>query len=272
MEGLPYDFACKRMEDLDHGPDEPHRHDYYTVIFALQVQGRHRIDFNEYQFQSPCLFFVSPGQVHQVLTTGVPVGFALLFTSEFLYKNNIRPEFISDLNLFRNYGESPPLAIPEQKLPRFSFLANYLYEASAGQGHEAKIVALLRLFLLESAEICSLPSSEIWHSEGADGLLRRFKRMVDQHFSQEHSVAFYADALHITAGHLNKTTKQLTGSSAKEYIQKRITTEAKRLAVFSDLSPKEIGFALGFESQAHFSSFFKKCTGQSFVQYRQQPA
>jgi len=32
---------------------------------------------------------------------------------------------------------------------------------------------------------------------------------------------------------------------------------------FTDLSNKEIGYSLGFMEPAHFSAFFKNCTGHS---------
>ncbi|MGB0430519.1 MAG: helix-turn-helix domain-containing protein, partial [Bacteroidia bacterium] len=149
-------------------------------------------------------------------------------------------------------------SIPKDN-PKFEGKSNYKFE---------KIASSLKLFLIECAETCSLPAVDLQHSQGADGLLKRFKLLVDSKFREEHSVTFFANELHITTGHLNKTIKSLTGASAKEFIQKRITTEAKRLAIYSDLSSKEIGFQLGFEDPAHFSTFFKKCTGQSFSAYR----
>ncbi|MEN8958192.1 MAG: helix-turn-helix domain-containing protein [Flavobacteriales bacterium] len=50
------------------------------------------------------------------------------------------------------------------------------------------------------------------------------------------------------------------GKTAKDYIQARIITEAKRLLYFTNLSNKEIGYELGFNEPANFSAFFKKNT------------
>jgi AraC-like DNA-binding protein len=273
-EDLEVDFAFKTMEaialETNGKPDEPHRHNFYTVIFAIDVEGKHAIDFHEYDFESPCVFFVSPGQVHQVATEGIPHGYVFLFTNDFLLKHDINPSFISDLNLFRNYGESPALKVDSQKLKKLSMHCELIaaeFEGNSNYKYE-KIASSLKLFLIECAEACSLPAVDLQHSQGADGLLKRFKTLVDAKYREEHSVTFFANELHITTGHLNKTIKSLTGASAKEFIQKRITTEAKRLAIYSDLSSKEIGFQLGFEDPAHFSTFFKKCTGQSFSAYR----
>lgn len=273
-EDLEVDFAFKSMEaiaqEFNGKPDEPHRHNFFTVIFALQATGKHSIDFHEYNFDAPCVFFVSPGQVHQVATDGLPHGYVFLFTQDFLLKHDINPSFISDLNLFRNYGESPALKVDENKLKKLETHCTLISEDFSGNSNYKfeKIASSLKLFLIECAETCSLPAVDIQHSQGADGLLKKFKNLVDKEFKDEHSVTFYATELHITTGHLNKTIKTLTGTSAKGFIQKRITTEAKRLALYSDLSSKEIGFELGFEDPAHFSTFFKKCTGQSFSAYR----
>ena len=273
-EDLETSFACKRMAAIDekrHGlSDEPHRHNFYTIIFALDVKGQHHIDFHEYEFQSPCVFFVSPGQVHQVVTQERPEGYALLFTQDFLIKNDIRPSFITDLNLFRSFGESPPLTLNKGQKEYLVRLAEFLskeYE-KGGKANLEKLGALLKLFLIECSESCQLPIPKEQHSQGADSLLKRFRDLVEKYYRKEHQVAFYAEKLYITPGHLNKSVKALTDTSAKEFVQKRITTEAKRLALFSRLSSKEIAFELGFDDPAHFSSFFKKCTGQPLTRFR----
>ena len=58
------------------------------------------------------------------------------------------------------------------------------------------------------------------------------------------------------------------GLTAKEYVQNRIILEAKREAYFTDRTGKEVAYYLGFEDPAHFSKFFKNCTGISFSEFR----
>jgi AraC-like DNA-binding protein len=60
----------------------------------------------------------------------------------------------------------------------------------------------------------------------------------------------------------------MAGLSPKEYILSQLTIEAKRMAMFSNLSVKEIGYSLGFEDASHFSRFFKQQTGLSFNDLR----
>ncbi len=93
-----------------------------------------------------------------------------------------------------------------------------------------------------------------------DNLIRSFRKAVEQDYKKEHSTTYYANSLYISPDHLNRTFKAKTGKTAKEYIQSRIITEAKRLLYFADLTNKEIAYELGFNEPANFSAFFKKHT------------
>lgn len=41
--------------------DEPHRHNYYTVLIINKAKGLHKIDFNTYELANKQIFFVAPG-------------------------------------------------------------------------------------------------------------------------------------------------------------------------------------------------------------------
>jgi AraC-like DNA-binding protein len=262
-------FGISRMEDIytdrQGAADEPHRHDYYTVLIVKEAKGEHKIDFCAYPLEERQVFFVAPGQVHQVIEEKRSRGFALTFSTQFLVESNIPLTFIESLNLFRNYGESPPLLPSKDQFDRIAHFAN---ESFALFRSDAKlkihsIGAYVKLLLIECNNICSIDPVETYAPMGGSLIVREFKLLVGKHFRAEHSVSYYADALHITPDHLNRTIKAKIGKTAKEYIQSRIVTEAKRLLCFSGLSNKEVGHELGFNEPANFSAFFKKYAGQS---------
>ena len=74
--------------------------------------------------------------------------------------------------------------------------------------------------------------------ETTNHLLRSFKQLLNKHYATKHMVADYADMLAVTSDYLNKTVKSITGKSAKEHIQSKLITEAKRTLLFSSLSNK----------------------------------
>lgn len=259
-------FAISKMEDIytkhNGKTDEPHRHNYFTVLIIKKAAGQHKIDFNTYELSDHQIYFVAPGQVHQVIETEQSVGFAMTFSNQFLVENSIPLSFIASLNLFHNYGQSPPL-LPEQKQFEIIeiFVTNIfeLFNSDATMKH-LSIGAFLKLLLIECNNICAINPVESDMDNSGNNLIRAFKTAVDENFRKEHSTTFYANELHITPDHLNRTVKSKIGKTAKEYIQARIITEAKRLLYFTDETNKEIAYELGFNEPANFSAFFKKRT------------
>ena len=269
-------FGISRTEEIydKYGgkADAPHRHDFYTVILCIEAKGQHIIDFKEYDLGERQVYFIGPGQVHQIIEEDRPQGFAMVFSADFLGENNIPLRFIDDLNLFRDYGESPPLLVDEIQLDKLKTYCKeiFAYYHGADKFKEKAIAALVELFLINCNNLCSLPFDNTQSLEAGNSILRAFKDLVEEKYKDWHSSSQYAEALHISPDHLNRSIKSLIGKTAKEYIQSRITTAAKRMLYFSELSNKEIGFELGFSEPANFSAFFKKCTGISPSQFRKQ--
>lgn len=268
-------FGISRMEDIydkrNGEPDEPHRHDFFTVLLTKSAKGIHNIDFNEYELSNSQVFFVSPWQMHQVIEHQRSEGFSMVFSEDFLAANNIPLSFIDDVNLFRDFGETPPIELSTKSLEILTVYCNQIIEFRDSEAtHKNRaIAALLELFLIQCNNICSKPENT-QQLEAGNTILRQFKQLVDKHHRTEHSTAFYASELHITPDHLNRTVKSLIGKTAKQFIQSRVTIAAKRMLVFSELSHKEIGFELGFSEPANFSAFFKKCTGKSPSEFQSQ--
>ncbi len=270
------DFGISRMEDIyarrKGEVDSPHRHDYYTVLLVKKGRGAHFIDFQEHPLQDQQVFFISPGQVHQVVEEEASQGFSLVFSSQFLASNNIPFRFLDDLNLFQDYGQNPPMPLDTQKLHQLSYYCEEMLEDYQSQDkfrHQA-IAALLEVFLIRANHWCTLPFENTQRLEAGNVILRAFKGLVETHFTEWHKSQQYAEALHISPDHLNRTIKSLIGKTAKEYLQSRLTIAAKRLLYFSEQSNKEIAYTLGFSEPANFSAFFKKCTGTSPSAFRKQ--
>ena len=275
MDGKPASFIIRTMEsindELKGAPDDPHRHNYYTVIWPFTGSGRHIIDFKEYTIEDDHVFFISPGQVHQLIVEGNPAGVVIQFTCGFLEKYGIREDFISNLRLFRNSDETPPLPLTGMMIPQLKMFTDNMLRAfqTSGDMKFDTIGAWLKLFLIECNTHCSLnPDPNPQSAEVGRMLVRSFKEAVEKHFQQWHKVRNYADALNVTPNYLNEVIKNAVGQSAKDYIQNRLILEARRMSLFTQQNNKEIGFSLGFEDPAHFSKFYKSYTGESLQEFR----
>lgn len=274
--GAPAPFVIRTMEDFsdEYGgiTEDPHRHNYYSVIWSFTATGKHIIDFREYPLLPGHIFFVSPQQVHQVLADPDPTGMIILFTTDFLLKNGIREDFISNLRLFRDSDETPPLppgADMEKRLRGFAAGMTEAFGSDNTMRFDA-IGAWLKLFLIECNSHCTLhPAADSQTIEVGRSLVQRFRQGVEDHFREWHQVREYASFLNVTPNYLNEVIRANISVPAKDYIQHRIILEAKRLSVFTEKSGKEIGFELGFEDPSHFSKFFRSYTGESLAAFRE---
>ena len=267
-------FGISRMEDIYEKrkgkADAPHRHDFYTVLFIKKGTGFHNIDFNSYELTKNQVYFIGPGQVHQLVEKEKTHGYSMVFSEQFLVLNQIASDFILDINLFQNFGDAPPLLPHSQALAQLDDYAQQMLQQflSTNTYRFEAIGAWLKLFLIQCHSLCSLHSLDTQTQESGGNLLRSFKKLLNERHQEWHKTSSYAEQLHISPDYLNKVVKSLSGKTAKEHLQSRITTAAKRLLYFTPLSNKEIAYELGFLEPSNFSAFFKKCTGVSPSEFR----
>jgi len=273
---VPMPFVIKTMEEIDKQlggiADKPHRHNYYSIIWSLTATGKHIIDFKEYPIQPLDIFFVSPEQVHQIITDPDPTGYVILFTPGFLEKNSIHEDFIENLKLFQKNDETPPLPLTDIMIGPLTTFASHMMTAFHSKNYLRleTIGAYLKLFLIECNGHCSLSrDTNIESVDVGKNIVKNFKTNVEKHFTHWHQVKDYAVALFVSPNYLNEVIKSAMHTSAKDVIQNRLILEAKRMVIFTEKSNKEIGYDLGFEDPSHFSKFFKINTGLSLHQFKQ---
>jgi len=277
--GNPGGFALKDLADIYteefRESERPHRHEYYAIIFIEEGQGIHYVDFNEYKVEDRSIFFVMPGQMHQLLFFRPPKGRIILFMEDFLVTNAISDKMIKDIYLFNEYGISPPMSVREEEMPIYQNLLEQMsyFTKSLEKFTTEAFGSLVRLFLIQCNNNCSLSHGDNTQLvESGNHLLRPFRQLLDRRFAIDHMVSDYASALSVTPDYLNKTLKNLTGVSAKDHIQNKLIIEAKRALIFTTLSNKELAYTLGFEESAHFNNFFKKMTGLTPMEFRNSVA
>ena len=84
------------------------------------------------------------------------------------------------------------------------------------------------------------------------------------------SVSEYASMLNVTANYLNKTVKNHTHRTAIDWIEIARLNLAKQLLKDSSIPIVDVAFRTGLADQSYFSRFFKKKTGLSPSQFRNE--
>ena len=84
------------------------------------------------------------------------------------------------------------------------------------------------------------------------------------------SVEEAAESCHYTRSHFSALVRQQTGQSAREFLNGIKLKIAKNYLLYSEKSIAEVARLLGFSSQFHFSTFFKRHEGISPLKFRRR--
>lgn len=267
-------FVLKSMASIEieqpSRQEVPHRHDFYSILFVEKGQGIHHVDFRDYPLRENTFYLLSPEQVHHMELESAPKGVVLLFTVAFLQRYSVSLNYLSELDLFFNCDEAPPITIPAAELTNVKqVLQSIQKESQKDPGNLDIIGAYLKILLVHLKRIKQQQyiKNDQFDSRKAS-IVRAFKKDLETHFKKVHQVQEYAQLQNLSSAYLNEVIKGETGYSVKDFIQKRLILEAKRLALYSDWNMKEIAFELGFDDPAHFSKSFKKQEGKTFTSFR----
>ena len=98
----------------------------------------------------------------------------------------------------------------------------------------------------------------------------RFRQELKRHIREHLSVADYASLLAITPKYLTTTVKKASGIPAHKWIEEETVLEIRDTLEHSQLTVKEIAHQFNFPNISFFGRFFKRHTGMSPNEYRQQ--
>ncbi len=112
--------------------------------------------------------------------------------------------------------------------------------------------------------------AEIHNGARNDKFLRSVKTYIREHLLSDLSVDQMAKDLYVSRSYLSTKFKNETGMTLSSYIQEQQIARAKDYLKNSDKSILEIATYLGFSSQGYFQNVFKKQTGMTPKQYREQ--
>lgn len=100
-------------------------------------------------------------------------------------------------------------------------------------------------------------------------IFERFLSQVNAHGMQQHRLAFYAEKACLTERYLGSVVRQASGMTAKEWIDRSLVTRIKVELRHSEKSIAQIAEEAHFSSVPSFCKFFKRLTGKTPMEFRQ---
>lgn len=140
----------------------------------------------------------------------------------------------------------------------------------SGQLYGEALATALAVLLLRHCAI--VPAARVDDHPRGGGLpaarLRRVLDHVEAHLSEDNSLRGLAALAGLSPRHFAAFFRQSTGLLPHQYVLRRRIDRAKELLPDPRPSTAEVSYALGFPSQAHFTTMFRKLTGTTPQAYR----
>ena len=235
------------QREMDHSIFRPHRIDFHILLLVTRGRGWHMVDFERHRVAPGTMAHTAPGQVQSYDRENKLAGYLVLFQPEVC---GLEAPKLRWPPAFRTAPADFQLL---ESLARLMFdLKTSDTSASPDRVAWQMLPALL--------EVCEGAVSQYIarHTPIHSVEFEAFDALVNENFARHRALSWYARML----GHSEKTLyrwcQRVVGRSAKAHIDRRVTLEAKRLLVHTELAIESIAGRLGFSEATNFVKFFKR--------------
>lgn len=263
-------FSIRDVAGLLSGNDmvqELHRHSFFYVLVLEKGMGEHIIDFVSYPVTDHTVFFMRPGQVHQLILKNGSTGYLLEFSNDFYSPL----EEVAN-QVLRKVSSKNYCPLEAERFNKLHTILSYIFEEYTAKQEKYKevIKSGLDILFIELARQSRNPqniltSSSQYTQERLDELLA----LVELHISTNKQVSEYAAMMNLSTYQLNAITKKTLGKTCSQFIDEHIILEAKRYLLATTNLVNQVADQLGYEDVSYFTRFFKKHTRYTPEAFRQ---
>jgi len=249
-------------------PDKPHQHDFEELIIGMEGKMEHFIDFKSTTFDAPFVSFVTRGKVHRAIPqvkNGKCALWIMRFKSEFI------PE--TTFQLYSSYHDYANIKMQKgDSFNRMITVGEMMFSETEQPFPDYAIIRhlLTTLFIMIESERKKRQPDGMGLQKTQNITFKNFLKILEENFHRPEGVEYYAEKLFMSARNLNIICQNILHKTVTETIEIRKLIEAKNLLINSNKSISEIGFELGFNEKAYFTTVFKKKAGQTPTEFRQE--
>lgn len=249
---------------------------FYMVVYKECQCGPLTYGLSTYDYDNGTLLFVAPHQEFSVQEVGQARGKMLLFSPDLLERTLL--DTMMHRYTFFSYAVNEALHISEREKEQFYSVLTQIedeLEHAIDKYSNELVVTHIQLLLAHCLRYYDrqFVSRAPVNVEYGD----QFKRLLTEYYNTDTlrqkglpHVSYFADQLHMSANYFGDMIKKSLGVSPSQYIQDYVISLAKQQLRISKRSISDIAYDLGFEYPQYFTRLFKKSTGQTPIQFRNQ--
>jgi len=232
----------------------------------------------QYDYQEGTVVSFSPGQIIDVDMEEdefAPDVIGLMFHPDLIYGTPLA-EKIGEFRFF-DYSEMEALHLSEDERAKFLYCLDMIRQELEHpvDNHSASLLSANIQVLLEYMHRFYDRQFITRHKVNSD-VVAQFHRELKMYYNGKNAVnglptvSYFAEKACLTPNYFSDLVRKETGLTPKEIITSHVISYAKQLLITSSDDVAMIAYALGFDYPAHFSRTFKRMTGQTPSEFRQQ--
>lgn len=269
VEAVDEDFTL--INDLLASPKlfYPIKLDVTFSIICTKGKLKGAVNLKEFDEQAPCILTVQSGKILQFeYVSNDFKGMGLMMSKKFFDGFNIDTEHSFYMSMFIQNNPCTTLTEKEMELMLAHFKIIRESIQMKDNPFRLKMVKHLTLAFFYSTGhlMYKIPSQA--KSSKREVLADKFLKLVEMNYKVEREVEFYASKFSLTPKYLSKLIREISGSSASEWIHRYVILEAKSLLRSTNMTVQQISDELNFTSQSFFGKYFKQHAGMSPRDYR----
>lgn len=270
---LPDFIHCESIETRSQKHDWKIKQHIHTSLFQIfyieKGYGKLMIEHKEFEFKDACLMLIPENTLHGFEYEEKIQGTVLTISVSFLEqlfkynpKINLELSKLRILKLDENKADFQFINSLIEKIKEEIF--SYLPERAF------MLQSLFTTFLTSIFRITQAQNEEkIIQNQRSLDIFKLFVNRIKNSRKPQKTIAEYAKEIGITPIHLNRVCQNITQKTANQVVNDFFVSEAQRLLLHTSLSISEVAYQLNFEDAAYFSRLFKKNTGLSPKEFRE---
>ena len=245
--------------------------DFYAVAAFKSAEGSMRINQRSVPIRPNTLLFLAPGA--QAINNGLNMDDTIWLFFDGLFVDSFFGDafFTLRFDFFHGPDALLPLHLDETDFDSAYALMNEIAAERQNMRNDSEHMLRSALYLL-LIRLNRLYSAN-HNTRGeiiTDRKLLALKQLLETRIAEVQTVQQAAELLGVSRTYLNALCKRRFGRTCQEIIHDRIVLAAKHELVFSTQSAAEIGYSLGFSDPSNFNRFFKRMTGATPLEFRDQ--
>ena len=246
------------------------------IILTLTLSGHARAmyDMRTITHRKNDLAFIMPGHIMHPIDCSDDFSYTVFFISPKMFDDLRFHTFSHDYEKF-NYA--PVCSLTDDQAAHLLAIVDLLNVIANHTDEEFphRYQALLAQLAVgyELLNCYRREQDKQWTENRRADIFNRFCDLVVKHYRESREIKYYAALLNLTPKYLSKVIRDAANISPAEWIEQYVTAQAKHLIeARTTQTLQETAYMLGFSEPTSFYRYFKRITGITAKQYRDNHA